>query len=113
MNYKPILIDMRKIFDETYQTNIYRKIVYAPPLFFTLIGLALSFKLKERRRFLLLYFLFISFTVGYSIFFFAPRYRVQTIQPYMIIFASYAVYYMFTRYGERLKARIEDFLSME
>jgi 4-amino-4-deoxy-L-arabinose transferase-like glycosyltransferase len=90
-----------------YQTNIYRKIVYAPLLFFTLIGLALSFKLKEWRRFLLLYFLFISFTVGYSIFFVAPRYRLPTIQPYMIIFACYAVCYMFTRYRERLKARIQ------
>ena len=137
MNYKPILIDMRKMFDEkealeyvkenpmisiknfvykaynfwwfpntpsiAYQTNIYRKIIYAPLLFFTLIGLALSFKLKEWRRFLLLYFLFISFIIGYSIFFVAPRYRVPTIQPYMIIFACHAVYYIFIRYRERLK----------
>jgi 4-amino-4-deoxy-L-arabinose transferase-like glycosyltransferase len=89
-----------------YQTNIYRKIIYAPLLFFTVIGLVLSFKLKEWRRFLLLYFLFISFTIGYSIFLVAPRYRVPTIQPYMTIFACYAVYYMFTTYRERLKAQI-------
>ena len=86
--------------DIAYQTNIYRKIIYAPLLFFTLIGLALS--LKEWRRFLLLYFLFISFTVGYSIFFALPRYRVPTIQPYMIIFACYAVYHIYTMYRGRL-----------
>ena len=73
-----------------YQTNVLRTIVYTPLFIFTICGIFIS--CRRWKKFLPLYFLFISFTIGYALFFIQPRYRVPTVEPYMIIFASYAFY---------------------
>jgi len=84
-----------------YQVTTLRTAAYAPLLLFTILGFFMSF--RNWRRFLPLYFLLIAFTIGYALFFILPRYRVPTIQPYMIIFASYALY----ESAGSLKARLK------
>ena len=84
-----------------YQTNVLRKIVYTPLLLFAICGLFMSF--RRWKKFLPFYFLFISFTIGYALFFIQPRYRVPTTEPYMIIFASYAFYIFVINLKSRFK----------
>jgi 4-amino-4-deoxy-L-arabinose transferase-like glycosyltransferase len=74
------------------QTGILRKIIYAPVLILAVFGLINS--LNRRRDLIIVYFLFIGFTIGYSIFFIMPRYRVSTIQLFIIIFASYTIVFI-------------------
>lgn len=77
------------------QVNILRKLIYLPLFLIGLTGIVLS--LRRWRQYRLFYGLFISFTVGYSVFFILPRYRVPTIQPYLILFAGFALYQIWQR----------------
>jgi len=81
------------------QVNVLRKAAYFPVLLSTVAGVVLSW--QNWREYVPIYSAFFGFTIGYSVFFILPRYRVPTIQPFMFVFAGYAVYRVLVALDDR------------
>ncbi len=79
-------------------------ISYAPLLILSLLGMILStiFADAKFKRILLLYFLFISFTLMYMLFWASTRFRIP-LDIYLAMFASYSLLFL----GDSIRARLK------
>lgn len=65
-------------------------LTFGPVLFFAILGITFSY--RKYHITLILTFLILSFALAYSFFMTQVRYRIP-IEPYLIIFAAYGIYY--------------------
>ena len=78
-----------------YQVGLLRSLAYLPVFVAGALGIALTG--VRRGGVMLIYFLFVAFTGGYSLFFVLSRYKVPTVQPFLILFAAIGVYWLYRK----------------
>jgi 4-amino-4-deoxy-L-arabinose transferase-like glycosyltransferase len=99
--------DQRIVKDTIYKPNRLINavsILTAGPIFlFALLGTAVMWTRKERRKLTLLWMTILSFAVGYSFFFAKIRYRIP-VEPYIIILAAYGIHGAYALITVRFKS---------